>query len=141
MKIVELRTISEMRRLFPLIRQLNPGMTEAVFKRYLPAMQKAGYRALAAIDGKEILGTTGFWVGTRFWCGPYVEVDNLVVAEKYRNCGVGKRLMEALEKEAKKRSSSILIADSYTHNAASHRFYFREGYIIKGFCFVKELKG
>ncbi len=141
MKIVELKTPAEMARTYPLIRQLNPDLSKTVFTRRLQIMVKNGYRAIAAVEGKKILGTSGFWTGTRFWCGDYIEPDNIVVDQSQRSKGVGKLLMQWMEKEAKRLTCDIVMMDSYTHNTASHRFYFREGYIIKGFCFVKDMKG
>jgi GNAT superfamily N-acetyltransferase len=137
--IREILTADEWAALFPLIKQLNPEITKAKFKQYLSAMLPLGYRCIAAYRGGKMIGACGIWAGTRFWCGDYIEVDNLVVDRKQRNGGVGKLLMGWVEKEAKRRKCDLVMADSYTHNTASHRFYFRENYIIKGFCFVKEL--
>ena len=102
-------------------------------------MLPLGYRCIVAFDGKKPAGACGIWTLNRFWCGRFMEVDNVIVNDKARSKGIGKAMMDWVEKEAKKQKCKVLIADSYSHNTASHRFYLRERYIIKGFCFVKEL--
>jgi GNAT superfamily N-acetyltransferase len=141
MKIVELKSPADFAKTYPLIRQLNPEMTKQAFTQHLKVMVKNGYRAIAAVEGKKILGTSGFWTGARFWCGKYIEPDNVVVDQNQRSRGIGKLLMQWIESEARRQKCDIVMMDAYTHNTESHRFYYREGYIIKGFCFVKNMRG
>lgn len=129
----------EMPGIYPLTKQMNPGLTRRQFTAGLKAMSPLGYRCLGAFDGNRLVGACGFWTGVRIWCGHYIEIDNLVVDQSQRSRGVGKLLVDFVEREAKRLKCAIIMADSYTHNTGSHRFYCREGYIIKGFCFVKEL--
>jgi N-acetylglutamate synthase-like GNAT family acetyltransferase len=138
---VSLRELSipkEASLMFPLIRQLNPDMTKAKFLSCLKEMLPLGYRVIGAFDGKKLIGCVGLWTATRFWCGKYMEMDNVVVDINQRSGGIGKLMVEWVEARAKQEKCNLVMADSYTHNHASHRFYFREGYIIKGYCFVKE---
>jgi len=137
--IRELRLPKEAHLLYPFIKQLNPDIRKIQFNQYLKEMLPLGYRCIAAFAGKKAVGACGIWVSSRFWCGKYMEVDNVVVDLSQRNLGTGKLMMDWVEKEAKRTKCKLVIADSYTHNTASHRFYFRERYIIKGFCFVKEV--
>ena len=140
MKIVELKTPVEMQRIYPLIKQLNPGLTRAEFTDRLKEMMAQNYRCIMATEGAKILGTAGFWQATRFWCGRYMEMDNVVVDRRFRNKGIGALLVRWVEKEARRRKCRLVMAASYAHNTASHRFYFRERYIILGYCFVKKLR-
>ncbi len=139
MKIVELKTLPDLRRIYPLIKQLNPKLSKAQFNARLKEMLAADYRCIAAVEGAKILGVAGFWIFTRFWCGRYIEPDNVVVDKKLRSRGVGKKLMVWIEAEAKRQKCDILYLTAYTHNHASHRFYLRERYIVRGFVFTKEL--
>lgn len=134
-----LRSEPDFAMLFPLVRQLNPDLTHADFARYLKEMLSAGYRCVGLYRGEKLIGACGIWTSTRFWCGTYMEVDNVVIDQGQRNAGLGKLLMAWVEKEAKKLGCRLVIADSYTYNHASHRFYMRGKYIIKGFVFVKEI--
>lgn len=139
MKIVELKSQESLKRIYPLIRQLNPTLTKAQFNARLESMRAANYRCIVAQKGAKILGAAGFWEFTRFWCGRYIEPDNVVVDKTVRSKGVGRKLMQWIEKEARRRKYDMVWLTAYTHNHRSHRFYLREGYIIRGFVFTKEL--
>lgn len=139
MRIRELKNEGELEAIYPLIKQLNPDMTKAQFTERLHAMRAQGYRCVAACEHNKIIALSGFWVGTRFWCGGYVDIDNIVVAEGLRSKGIGRKLVAWIEKEARRIGCEISVLDSYTTNHASHRFYHREGYKILGYHFVKSL--
>src|SRR6185312_2666050 len=114
MKIIELKTIGDMQVIYPLVKQLNPDLTKAIFTRRLKEMLKNGYRCIAAMEGKEIVGTSGFWTNTRFWCGAYIEPDNVVVDSSCRSKGVGKKLMGWIEAEARRLGCRMVWLLSYT---------------------------
>lgn len=130
---------AEMPTLYPLIKQLNPTITRRQFGIYLDAALDEGYRCFGGFQGKKMVAACGAWVMTRFWCGKFMEVDNVVVDKALRNSGLGKVLLDEVEKIAKSEGCKMMLAASYTHNTASHRFYFREKYIIRGFVFTKEI--
>ncbi|WP_235826627.1 GNAT family N-acetyltransferase [Acidithiobacillus ferridurans] len=44
----------------------------------------------------------GIWLGTRFWCGRYLDVDNVIVDPQYRGVGIGQQLMDWVENYAHK---------------------------------------
>lgn len=139
-KIKELVSDSEFNAIYPLIEQLNPGLTRKQFSERLADMRDSGrYRAIGAYRGKKLVGVCGLWVFNRFWCGRFMEIDNLVVDQSQRNAGIGKLMTDWVERAAKHEKCNIVFAASYSHNHASHRFYFREKYIIKGFAFVKDI--
>lgn len=130
----------ELDGIYPFIRQLNPEMTQATFRERLSQMLEGGYRCAAAFDGAgTCLGISGFWVLCRFWCGEHIDIDNVVVDENARGQGIGKKLVAWIENWAREQGLSFAVLDSYTSNIDSHRFYFREGYIIRGFHFTKDL--
>lgn len=141
MKIVELKTTESLGRIYPLIKQQNPWMTKARFAAALKDMTGKNYRCIAAVEGAKILGIAGFWQATRFWCGRYIEPDNVVVDKKYRSKGIGRKLMRWIEAEARRQKCEMVWLAGYTHSHAVHRFYLRERYNIKGFVFAKEMKG
>ncbi len=137
--IKEIKSPEEMLQQFPLLKQLNPHLQKDDCQKMFPQMIKNGYRMIGAFDGKNCVGISGFWVNTKIWCGKYIEADNLVVDQNYRSSGIGKILMEWISNEGKKLNCQVSVLDSYVSNEKSHRFYFREGYIIRGFYFYKEL--
>ncbi|MFW0777645.1 MAG: GNAT family N-acetyltransferase [Rickettsiales bacterium] len=138
--IVELETKSQFESIYPLIAQINPDMTKKEFKQLLKEMLEQNYRCIAAYKGKKLVGICGMWCGTRFWCGRFIDVDNVVVDKSVRGQGVGALMMKWVEKEAKKQKANHVGADSYTKDGAAHRFYFRERFTILGYHFVRKLR-
>jgi diamine N-acetyltransferase len=140
LKIKEILDDQSFGQLYRLIEQLNPGMRKSDYKAMLSDVRESGlYRCLGVWKGKKLVGACGLWTMTRFWCGKFMEMDNLVIDRDQRNAGIGKLLVAHVEKLAQRESCKVLLAASYSHNYASHRFYFRENYIIKGYVFYKEL--
>ena len=139
MPIIELKKSADFALAYPLLGQLNPALGKAQFQSRLIKMRAQGYRCIAYVEKGTYLGLCGFWHGTRFWCGDFIDLDNVVVDEKVRNKGIGKKMVDWVEREAKRLQCDQLGLDCYTTHHAAHRFYFREGYIIKGYHFIKPL--
>ena len=128
---------SEMPKLYPLIRLLNPSMKKTVFLKRLKTMVPQGYQAIGAFDNTRLIGCSGFWVGTRFWCGKQIDIDNFVVHPDYRGKRVGTRLLAWLERYAKKVQCDLMVLDVYTSNHLAHRFYFDYGFTATGYHMTK----
>jgi GNAT superfamily N-acetyltransferase len=120
---------------------LNPDTEPAEIRRRLGSIMAdhPHYRLHGVWDGGRLLGVAGSWIGTRIWCGRYLEIDNLVVDPEARSSGAGSRLIKHLEDIARISGCEMLILDAYTGNHASHRLYHRLGLEIWGFHFVKPL--
>jgi len=124
-----------------LLAQLNQNVPVPVLKdRFERVLREHHhYRALGAFIGNELVALTGIWIATKVWCGRYLEVDNIVVSPEHRSMGLGSLLVRSAEKIAKESDCNLMVLDSYTSNYASHRLYYRLGFEIRGFHFIKEL--
>ena len=80
---------SELNVILPLVKMLNPSIDEALLARRLSEMLGQGYQCAGAYAGEQLVGICGLWVATRFYCGKYIEPDNVVVHPDYRSMGVG----------------------------------------------------
>ena len=127
--------------LFPIIVQLSPALKEKEYKLMLKDMLLHGYRMAGAFDKNKCVGVSGFWISTKLYSGKYVELDNVVIDRHYRSQGLGKLLCDWIVKEAKKAGCKTAMLDAYTENSAGHKFYLREGFILRGFHFLKKLSG
>lgn len=123
--------------ILPLIEKHNPKVSPAELRRRLEAMIPCGYHCIAAFDAARIVGVAGYWLGARFYCGEYMDVDNVVVEPDERSRGIGATMMDWLEAKARDRGCKVVVLDSYVTYAGAHRFYFRQGYEILGFHFHK----
>ncbi len=136
--IRELAT-DELPTVLPLIGQLNPRLPAEELKRRLEVMIPKGYHCIAAYDDGRMVGVAGYWLGVRFYCGEYMDVDNVVVDETLRSSGIGAQMMDWLHAKAAELGVKVVVLDSYVTYAAAHRFYFRQGYEILGFHFSRKV--
>lgn len=131
---------SEMLDLFSLIHQLNPRLNELDFRSRIEEMFPMNYGMAGVFDGDHCVAVSGYWIATKLYSGKYMELDNVVVHRDYRSKGLGKMLSDFLEKYALQQNCLAMMLDAYLENEAGHRFYEREGFVKKGFHFVKELR-
>lgn len=127
----------EIPSIYPLIRQLNPSLTPALFTKRLKDMLPFGYRAVAVFEGEKMVGVSGFWVHSRFWCGRHLDIDNFFVLPDYRGKRIGQKLTAWLEKKALEEKCELMVLDVYSDNFLAHRFYHREGFVATGSHFTK----
>lgn len=128
---------AEITTIYPLVKLQNPSLTKAKFAASLKEMLPLGYHALGAFDGKKLIGCSGFWLRSRFWCGRQLDIDNFFVLAEYRSAGIGKKLVEWLEKRALKEKCELIVLDCYADSFLAHRFYHREGFVATGYHFTK----
>lgn len=127
----------ELPLLYPLIHQQNPWMNKPEFRRRLKAMLPHHYRAIGAFDGETLVGCSGFWISTRFWCGKQLDIDNFVVSDAAQGKGIGRAMTKWLEKKALDERCDLIVLDSYTDSVGTHMFYYKQGYTITGYHFTK----
>lgn len=139
MTIKELNGIDEMLQHISVMQELYPSLTESQYHEMLTDMLPNNYGQVAVFDGDLCVGISGFWLGTKLWCGKYLELDNVIVSKEYRSKGVGKIISLYLEEKAERNNCTIQVLDAYTSNFKAHRFYYNQGFSPKGFHFVKVL--
>ena len=139
MELRELKTKEEMLENFELIQEMYPTITLEEYSNELDVMLTHNYGQVAIYDGETCAGLTGYWIGSKLWCGKYMELDNVVVSSKYRRRGIGQQLFEHMEAWAKELGCTMLALDSYTDNFEAHRFFYEQKYVPRGFHFINIL--
>ena len=139
MEIRELKTKEEMLRCFDLLREVYETITMEEYDRELDVMLTLNYGQVVVMDGDTIAGLTGYWIGSKLWCGKYLELDNVVVSASYRSKGIGKMLFDFMEQRAIDEKCTMLALDSYTTNFKAHKFFYGQGYAPRGFHFINIL--
>jgi GNAT superfamily N-acetyltransferase len=129
----------ELPTILPLIQQLNPHQDPAELERRLSMMIPLNYHCLAAFEGATMVGVCGFWLGTRFWSGEYIDIDNVVVEESRRSQGIGEKMIAWVEAYGRARGCQMAMLDCYVTKYAAHKFYLRQDYQILGYHFAKML--
>lgn len=141
MIVRELNGKAEMLQHLDVLQELYPTLTLEDYSTDLDEMLPNNrYGQAAVFDGNDCVGISGFWIGTKLWCGKYLEIDNLVVSSKHRSKGAGKLLFDYLSTKAKEEGCSMMALDSYTSNFKAHKFFYNEGFGPKGFHFIRVLQ-
>ena len=132
----------EMIQGWSVIRQMYTTLTREQYQERLDALRNYDYRQFAYMSNEgQCLGVVGLWFLPRIWCGLQVDIDNFVVDHNARSLGIGKALLDHCITFAKTRGAAIATLDTFVDNPSSHRFYFREDFTIRGYHFVKPLRG
>lgn len=139
-QLKELTTIEEMVAQLPIIKQLYPDYTIEKYKSLLEQMVPNNYKQLIVVQENQTVGLAGFWIGTKLWCGKYLEFDNVVVHQDFRSKGIGSLMTTYLNQKAVEENCNMMALDAYTNNFGAQKFYMNHGFVPKGFHFVKYLK-
>ncbi len=139
MQIVEITSADDIVETYPIIRQLYTELTEEKYREYVTELLGLGYRRVIAKVGDTCVASAGFLMGVHFRFGKYIYVNDLVTDEDKRSCGAGKALLDWIAAEGKAQHCTTITLACNVDRHRSHRFYFREGYRIHGYYFMKQL--
>ena len=139
MKIKELSTIPEMVAQYDIMKHLYTNFTIEKYEAYLTEMVPHNYRQVAVFEDDICVALTGFWSGIKLWSGKYIEIDNFIVHPKYRSKGYGKAMTDYINEKALESNCTMIVLDAFTGNFTAHRFYYNQGFVPKGFHFLKIL--
>jgi GNAT superfamily N-acetyltransferase len=139
LEIRELTTVAEMLENIDVMRFLYPAFTVEKYESYLVEMIPHNYRQVAVFEQEVCVAVSGFWSGTKLWSGKYIEIDNFIVHPEHRSKGLGKMMTDYIDVKAKETGCTMIVLDAFTGNFTAHRFYYNQGYVPKGFHFLKIL--
>ena len=66
-----------------------------------------------------------------------MDIYNFIVHPDYRKKGFGKMMTDYVDAKAKETGCTMIVLDAFTENFTAHRFYYNQGYVPKGFHFLK----
>jgi len=139
MEILELTTLEDMLGTYEVLTELYPSLSLEQYREELRFMVQHNYSQIAVLEQQVFVGVSGLWLGNKLWCGKYLEIDNIVVSEKTRSKGVGKMMVDFIEKKARELGCNMVSLDSYTTNYKAHKFFYNQGFTPKGFHFINLL--
>ncbi len=128
---------TEIPSIYGLIHRQNSWMTPTLFKRFIKEMLPQGYRVAGVFQGKKLIGCSGFWLRTRFWCGRQLDIDNFIIHPDFRRDGIGSQLLAWLEQTAIDEQCKLIVLDTYVTYAHAQKFYMNQGYALTGFHMTK----
>ena len=125
---------------WPLVVALNPDLTISKYWHYQKDMlQNGNYTLILAFEDDYLIGICGYWIATKFYCGKYMEIDNFIIDSTVRGKRYGSVFTEYLEGIAKELSCETIMLDAYLENTRGHHFYERNGYLARGYHFLKKI--
>ena len=141
-KVREL-TIHDVKSLINLLEQLWVGKSidSVAVKRIIEKGLSNGYQMyICATDNEKLIGYCSLTIKNNLWMLANLgNVDELVVDSEYRNRGIGKILMNEMEKIAKNHGCKRLELDSAFHRTSAHEFYEKLGFEKRAYLFSKEI--
>ena len=98
------------------------------------------YVTCVAEVSSTVVGLVGAYIGYAIeFAGTYARLTVLVVDEQWRGRGIGKMLMERIERWAREQGGTLIILTSGNQRADAHRFYETLGYTKTGVRYAKQL--
>lgn len=136
---VEKLDIKDMDKLLVLYKQLTDAennLSEAE-QTYRMMQDDNKYYLAVAKDGDKIVGTALAicCLDIAVCSKPFIVVESVVVDENQRGKGVGRLILESIDKFASKNGCYYSIIVSSGHRKDAHQFYYNMGYTddVKGF--------
>lgn len=84
---------------------------------------------VAEAEGDGVIGYMSFSRGSNEWSGPNYELEHIVMDERYRGLGVGRKLFDVLLEMAEKDGVNI-ITGTLARNETALRFYEELGFRV-----------
>lgn len=104
-------------------------------------MIKNNYLIYVACIENKVVGFIGIEVSYVFELPKQImRVNALAVDKNYQNKGIGKHLIQEVEKYAIINNMAAITLNSGISRKTAHIFYEKQGYSKKGYSFVKYLK-
>ncbi len=140
MQLRELTTKEEMLKNYIILLEVYPTLTKEEYSNELDVMLPHNYGQVGIFDkNNQCIALTGYWIGSKLWCGKYLELDNVVVSKKHRSKGLGDQLFQHMKTMAIDKGCTMLALDSYSTNFKAHKFFYGQDYAPRGFHFINVL--
>ncbi len=110
-----------------------------VLKERFEEMLAQNYEAFAICNGDEMIGCFGLWHMTRHYCGKSLEPDHVYIEETYQSKGIGAVLFQWIETYGKEKGVTTIELNTYVENFPSHKFYYNQGFVARGYHFLKKI--
>jgi GNAT superfamily N-acetyltransferase len=123
------------------LRQLRDALDDETMLRRIATARQGGYRVCVARTDGQVVGVIGFRLQDDLCWGRNLYVDDLVVDASRRRSGVGRALMQYVERIAALDGCAYVRLASGLQREQTHRFYEAIGYHKTSFAFARKISG
>lgn len=132
---------ADIRRCFPVMKQLRIRLEEADFLARVERQQAAfGYTLALLEENGKVLTVAGFRISECLCDGKYLYIDDLVTDEGARSKGCGDRMFDWIVQYARENGCQEIGLESGVQRFDAHRFYFRKRMKISSHHFSLDLR-
>jgi GNAT superfamily N-acetyltransferase len=125
--------------IIPLIKLLNPTVSEQVLHNRLEQMKSQGYQCAGLYFDGQLIGICGMWIMTKFYVGKHIEPDNVFILPEYRRRGYGKLLLDWVFEYGKQQGCIASELNCYISNENGNTFWEEEGFAKIGYHYQKSI--
>ena len=124
----------------PVLAELRPHLTPELLAAVYAEGYPQGLRFTAVYDEQDLCTAVAGWrlIATTVAVRK-LYVDDLVTVADHRGRGIGRALLQELERRARQAGCRAIDLDSAVTRADAHRFYLRERMAITSFHFARVL--
>lgn len=134
--IIEKLQLKDVAQAIALQQQIVPYDLDPVCaeKHYKTLLNNPDYFIAVAREGDTLAGTVTGICCRGLGCN-FLTIEDMIVREDLRGCGIGTKLMAAIDAFGRSRGCSYAILVSSGFRTRAHRFYEKIGYIedVRGF--------
>lgn len=136
-------TKEDFEEVFQLLKQLWPDKKlnkEDLQRMFHESLKDPKQEYIVARYEKKIVGFVSLTIRNSLWQeGNLGHVDELIVDEKFRNKGMGTKLLKKIIKISKEKKCKRIELDSAFHRKEAHKFYESLGFENRAYLFSKDL--
>ena len=122
--IKELQSESDIRKAFPVMKQLRTHLDEQTYLELVKEAQaKDSYRMAALLENDDIVAVIGFKPMITLYYGRFVWVCDLVTEAGKRSKGYGEKLLSYVHEWAEENQFKSVALSSGLQRKEAHRFY------------------
>lgn len=132
---------SHILQVIPLFRKINHKTPLKILESRMKEMiELPHYQCIGMYLEGELIGISGLWYSPRHYIGKTVKADHVVIDERFRNQGLGKKFFDWIYNYKQSKGCSAIELNTYVENRKSHKFYYNLGYEIYGFHMLKVMR-
>jgi GNAT superfamily N-acetyltransferase len=136
---IELIATEDLASILPLLRLLNPTLSENTITTRLEEMVSQGYQCAGLYYDNELIGICGLWIVTKLYVGKHIEPDNVFILPEFRRQGLGRRLFEWVYGYGLSQGCVASELNCYIANETGNAFWEQEGFKKIGYHYQKPL--